>query len=296
MVIGLRVRGLLDAVAAQGFGKEAQETVSKALAQNAIPGLDPFHDVDEILLGSSGEGENPPSLVVMKGRFKAETFSFAGARDGNALIVGSPGSQQMMAFVDANTVLAGDPALVRAALSRGAEGAASLEPALEPALAARVAALRTRYDLWATGTVPPGAKMPNGAEQLESIDSFDIGVALAHGLECSADLHTRSPQDMEKLRSSLQFVETALKMQTAGPGEGRFDLRTENGAIHVSLSIPEEALKKAIAAQRAALASAAAGRLAAAAAPPKPPPPPPKTEVFSDAAGDAVVVTLPRRR
>jgi len=67
VVIGLRVRGLLDAVAAQGFGKEAQETVSKALAQNAIPGLDPFHDVDEILLGSSGIAEvNDKSDAILK--------------------------------------------------------------------------------------------------------------------------------------------------------------------------------------------------------------------------------------
>ena len=287
--MGLHVPGLLDALARQGFGKEAQEAVSKALAQTAIPGLDPFHDVDEILLGSAGEGQNPPSLVVIKGRFKAEAFSSAGARDRNALMMGSPGSQQMMAFVNANTVLAGDPALVRAALARDAEGAS-----IEPALAARAAALRARYDLWATGAVPPGAKLPAGAGQLESIDSFDIGVALAHGLECSADLHVRSPQEMEKLKSSLQFLEAALKMQTAGTGEGRFNLRTENGSIQVSLSIPQEALKKAIAAQRATLASSAAGLLAAA-APPQPAPPP-KTEVVSDAAGDAVIVTLPRRR
>jgi hypothetical protein len=287
VLMGLRVPGLLAALAQQDFAKQTQETVSTALAQTAIPGLDPFHDVDEILLGSTGEGANPPSLVIVKGRFKAEAFSSAGARDGNTLMVGGPASRQAVAFVDANTLLAGDPALVRAALARGPDSAS-----IEPALAARAAGLRARYDIWAAGDLPAGAKMPAGAGQLESIDSFDIGVALAHGLECSADLHVRSPQDMEKLNASLQLLEAALKMQTAGPGEGRFNLHTENSSIHVSVSIPEEALKKAIAAQRAALASAAAGRPAA--APPKPEPP--HTTVVKDSAGNTVIVTLPGKR
>ena len=75
VVIGLRVRSLVDALAAQGIGKEAQEKVSGFLAQTPLAGFDPFHDVDEILLASTGEGQNPPSLVVMTGRFNAPAFS-----------------------------------------------------------------------------------------------------------------------------------------------------------------------------------------------------------------------------
>ena len=292
VVIGLRVRSLVDALAAQGIGKEAQASVSGFLAQTPLAGFDPFHDLDEILLGSTGEGQNPPSLVVMTGRFDAAAFSSRGKRYRDALIMeGQPGVKQVTAFVDANTMLAGDLPMVRAALDRGAKGAP-----LDPALAERVAALRARYDVWGAGDPSPGAELPAaGADPLQSVDRFEFGVALAHGLECVADLHVRSPKDIEKLSSSLQFLDAMLKAQPAGGSEGRFDLRTENGTIHVSLSIPEEALKKAVAAQRASLGSAVAARLAAGATPPKPPTPA-KTEIVQDAAGNTVSVTLPGKR
>jgi hypothetical protein len=289
VVIGLRVRSLVDALSAQGIAQEARQKISGFRAQTPLAGFDPFHDVDEILLASTAAGPNPPSLVVMTGRFDAAAFSSGGTHYRNAIILEGPrGSQQATALVDANTMLAGDPALVRAALDRGGRGAP-----IDPDLAARAAALRARYDIWGAGNPPPGVKLPAaGAESLESIDRFGFGVALAHGLECVADLHVRSPKDLEKLNSSLRLLEAMLKAQPAGGGEARFDLRTENGAIHASLSIPEEALKKTVAAQRASLASAVAAPRAAVATAPQPSPPR-KAEIVRDHAGNTLSVMLP---
>ena len=189
-------------------------------------------------------------------------------------------------MVNANTMLAGDLPLLRAALDRG-----QLAP-IDPDLEARMAALRTHYDIWGVGALPPGVKFSAAAvEPLESIDRFGFGVSLAHGLELIADLHVRAPRDLEKLSSSLRLLEAMLKAQPAGGSEGHFDLHTENGAIHVSLSIPEEALKKAVAAQRASLAGGVATRLAAGAT--NPTPPPRKAEIVRDAAGNTLTVTLP---
>ena len=298
VVIGLRVRSLVDAMAAQGVAKEAQEKVSGLLAQTPLAGFDPFHDVDEILLASTAEGSNPPSLVVMTGRFNAAAFSSGGKHYRDALILeGPPGSKQAMALAGADTMLAGDPVLVRAALDRGGQGAP-----IDPDLAARVAALRARYDIWGAGNPLPGVKLPaNGAEPLESIDQFGFGVSLAHGMELIADLHVRSPRDLEKLSSSLELLEAMLKAQPAGGSDARFDVHNENGAIHASLSIPEEALKKAVAAQRASLAAGVAARMAAGAtAPPTPPPTPPpptrKAEIVQDASGNTLTVTLPGKK
>jgi hypothetical protein len=292
VVIGLRVRALIDAMAGQGVGQEAQGMISALLAQAPVKGFDPFHDVDEILFASTGEGQNAPSLVVMTGRFDAAALASGGKRYRNALILESrPGAKQATALADANTMLAGDLPLVRAALDRGGKGAS-----IDPDLAARVGALRGRYDIWGAGSLPPGAKLPvSGGEQLQSIDRFGFGVTLAHGLECVADLHVRSPKDMEKLTASLQLLEAMVKAQPAGGSESRFDLRTENGAIHVALSIPEEALKRAIAAQRASPASAAPAPPAAAVAAATPRPPG-RTEIVRNATGDAVTVTLPGKR
>ena len=292
VVIGLRVRSLVDALAAQGFTKEAQQKASGMLAQTPLAGFDPFHDVDEILLASTAEGQNPPSLVIMTGRFNAAAFSSGASHYRNALVLEGPrGSRQAMALIDANTMLAGEPALVRAALDRGALGAP-----IDPDLAARVAALRTRYDIWGAGNPLPGVKLPAaGAEQLDSIDRFGFGVSLAHGLELIADLHVRSPRDLEKLSSSLRLLEAMVKAQPAGGSEARFDLHTEDGAIHASVSISEEALKKAIAAQRASMASAAVAGFAAGITAPKPAAPR-QAEIIQDAAGNTLTVTLPGKQ
>ena len=284
VVIGLRVRSLVDALAAQGIAQEAQEKLSALLAQTPLAGLDPFHDVDEILLASTAEGQNPPSLVVLTGRFNAAASSSGSW---------PRGAKQAIALVDPSTILAGDPALLRAALGRGGRSAP-----IDPDLAARVAAYRARYDIWGAGNPLPGVKLPSAAaaaEPLESIDRFGFGVSLAHGLECVADLHVRSPRDLEKLSSSLQLLEAMWKAQPAGASEGHFDLHTENGAIHASLSIPEEVLKKAVAAQRASLASSVAARPAAGSTAPKPAPPR-KAEIVQDAAGNTLTVTLPGNR
>jgi hypothetical protein len=293
VVIGLRVRSLVDALAAQGIAKEAQEKASGLLAQTPLAGFDPFHDVDEIVLDSTAEGQNPSSLVVMRGRFNAAAFSSAGKPYRNAIILeGPPGSKQATALVNANTMLAGDLRLVRAALDRGGQ----LAP-IDPDLEARMAPLRTRYDIWGVGALPPGVMFSTaGAEPLESIDQFGFGVSLAHGLELIADLHVRSPRDLEKVISSLQFLEAMLKAQPAGGSEAHFDLHTENGAIHATLSIPEEALKKAVAAQRASLAAGVAARLATGAKVSTTPPPPRKTEIVQDASGNTLTVTLPGKK
>jgi len=284
VVIGLRVHSLVDALAAQGIAQEAQEQLSALLAQTPLAGFDPFHDVDEILLASTAEGQNPPSLLVMTGRFSAAAPSSGSW---------PRGSRQAMALVDANTMLAGDPVLLRAALDRGGRGAP-----IDPDLAARVAAYRARYDIWGAGNPLPGVKLPSAAaaaEPLQSIDRFGFGVSLAHGLELIAELHVPSPGDLEKLSSSLQLLEAMWKAQPAGAAEGHFDLHTENGAIHASLSISEEALKKAVAAQRASLVSGVAARVAAAATAPQPAPPR-KAGIVQDAAGNTLTVTLPANR
>jgi len=286
LLIGLRVRNFSDALAAQGIDLEAQARASGLLAQSPFGGLDPFHGVDEILVASAGVGQNPPTLVVMTGRFDAATFS-AGKAYRGALILETKGtSRQATAFVDANTMLEGPLPLVEAAID-GGKGAP-----IDQELAARAAELRARYDIWGAGTPPAGAELPAGAEPLEAIDRFSFGMSFSHGLECVADLHARSAKDLAKLNSSLQLLEAMLKAQPADASQGRFDLRTENGGIHVSLSVPEEALKKAIATQRASLVSAMASQLAAPATPLRTGPPG-KTEVVKDAAGNTIFVRLP---
>ncbi|HUP05116.1 MAG TPA: hypothetical protein VMU19_14065 [Bryobacteraceae bacterium] len=283
LIVGLRVRSVAAFLAEQGVYQEVQAAYGQFLAHSPLEGIDPLRDVDEVLLAVAGDGKNPPTLAVMTGRFPAAGFRAKGKPYKNALIVEMPEAPgQSMAFLDANTLIAGDAPLVRAAVD-GATGAA-----LDPALDARAAELRAQYDVWGIGTTPAGAEVPAAAGPLNSIDRFSFGVSLSHGLECVADLHARSPKDLEKLRSSLQILEDLSKLQPAGGDQGHFDLRIANGSAQFSLSVSAEALKKAIAQQQAALAASRPTH-------PAEPPAPPRATIVQGPKGDTIGVMLPGR-
>ena len=305
VVFGVRMRSLMDAFAAKGFSKEAQEAFTKSVAQSPLGGIDVFHDLDEFWFATAGVDQNPPFLAVMTGRFNESGFSSGGSRyRGGWILANKQNPQQALAWVDAGTVLAGDLPLVRAALDRGAAAAH-----IDPALAARAAALRGKYDIWGAGNPVPGPKLAGAAEPLSSVDRFDFGMAFTHGLECEAELHVRSPQDLEKLTSSLRMLEMLMSAQPANRNAGHLDLRTQNGGVHVAISIPEEELMKAVDAQRTAITAALASQLGgikqaapvvthgatpASAAPTSPRPVPTgQVEVITNARGETVSVKLP---
>jgi hypothetical protein len=306
VVIGLRARSLFNSLEAQGAVKDARASLAGLTANTPFAGFDPTQDLDEILIATTAQGQNAPSLVLMTGRFKLSELAATGQKYRNAVVIGNrQGSGQIQAFIGSDTVLAGDAATVRAALDRGAGGAR-----LDPALAARVAALRGKYDVWGTGSLPPGLKLPQGSpDQLAGIDRFEFGVNLSRGLDCFADLHARTPQELEKLASTFRLLDALMKAQPPDKSQGSFDLRIENSSLHASLTVPEEALKKALAQQNSALTAMMAAQMGAGArnstaapartAPPATPvihgilPPTGKPEVTRNAAGDVVSVKLP---
>ena len=114
---------------------------------------------------------------------------------------------------------------------------------------ARVALLRERFDIWGTGERPQGFVAPGGQnDQLGSIDHFQFGVRITNGLELAAELHARSPKDAEKLAASLTMLQMMAKSQSS---DARFDVKLEDSTLKLSFAVPEEQLRRAIAAQRA---------------------------------------------
>ena len=69
------------------------------------------------------------------------------------------------------------------------------------------------------------------AEGVDSIDRFQIGVSISHGLEVGAELHAKSSQDSEKLTAVLGMIGTMVKAQKTGENGSNFDLQVENGTL-----------------------------------------------------------------
>jgi hypothetical protein len=302
-VIGLRIRAIVDSGLVQNLGSEFfKGATAKWTASSPLPGIDPLKDLDEIVIFSAIQGGHQPSLSVIRGRFPADLLEEGAERyHGVALRKAQDGN--VMALLDAGTMIAGDENLVRAAI----DGREQHGAGLSPALAKRVAELSAgKYAIWGVGSVPgglhpPAGKMPAGADGFQSLDRFDFGIGVDHDLQIALKLHVRSAEDAKKLAATMQFVQMMTRGQTADPSGVKFDGHVENGTLSLSLALPQEVVKKALDQQRDAIAQA----LAQAGGNPEPvarpqititPSAPQELKIVSDSEGNTVQVTLPGKK
>src|SRR5271166_4379033 len=69
VVFGIRVHNLAISSVAQTFAAQAHAATAGWLKAVPLGGIDLLRDIDEVLIASSGTGENPPSMVVVAGHF-----------------------------------------------------------------------------------------------------------------------------------------------------------------------------------------------------------------------------------
>jgi len=302
-VIGLHLRSIVDSPLVRSLTAEVLKTAGgKLTTSSPFPGIDPLKDLDEVVIVSTMEGANPPSLVICHGRFPVDELA-KGAVVYRGVPIRTVKDGDGVAVLDADTVLGGTLSELRAAIDRREGHAAGLAPAL----AQRVARLSGKYAIWGAGTVPKTFHPPAGSpEVLSTLDRFDFGIGLENGLNVTATLHARSPEEIQKLAATFQLIEMMAKAQPDASGS-KIETHVENAALTFSLSVPEEALKKALEQQRGAIAQAIAqaqGQTVPTAQQPsamtpvsRPVPSGPKeTVVVRDKEGASVQVTLPGRR
>jgi len=244
VVMGLRVRALTESSLFQQTGDQAKSLSDTWTKLSAFAGFDPLHDIDEVLLTSAADRENAPALLVIRGRFNLENLGAGAERYRGVALRGSSDKKatSVLALLDANTVLAGEAPIVKAAIDRRGQPAV-----YDAALVARVASLRERFDIWGTGERPEGFVAPGGQnDQLRSIDRFEFGVRITHGLEFGGEMHARSQKEAEKLAATLGILQMMAKAQS---NTAKFDVKMEDNTLKLSFAISEEELKKAIAAQ-----------------------------------------------
>jgi hypothetical protein len=263
VVIGLRVRSLLDSDLMKSAVSQAPAMPPEAagwMSLTAALGFDLARDVDEVVITSTAQGQDPqkpPVLMFIRGRFNLERLAAAGVQSygGVPLIGDGKGSSGVLALLDANTAIAGDLPLVREAVDRRGHGGIPAE------LAARVEAVRNRYDIWGLGDRPAGYVPPASTpKEFENIDRFQFGILFNHGLELNAEIHSTSPQDAEKLMALASFLETMMRARQPQTTGTKLDVHADHGTLRLLVTVPEEELKKAMAAQAAGMKSALAAR------------------------------------
>ncbi len=250
VVFGIRVHNLATSSVAQSVAAQAQTATAAWLKTVPLDGIDFLRDIDEVLIASSGKGQNPPAIILVTGRFDMARLAEGAKRYHEVpLLTGEKETDAVVALLDGGTAAIGDPALVRAAIDqRGGESR------IDAALNDRIASLRQRYDVWGLGQRAEGFAAPvPEAKVLESIDRFQFGMQLASGLELGAEIHARSPEDAEKLRAALGMMAALVKGQQTSTSATKFDLQADGGNLKLAVYIPEEELKRTIEAETAAL-------------------------------------------
>jgi hypothetical protein len=262
IVFGVRVRAVVNSSLAQSLSSEIVGASGDWQKLIAVAGFDPLHDLDELVLASTGEGKEAPVLIVVRGTFDTARLA-AKAKPyhgvplvsigeklgiGEKLNVGAKAA--IIAILDASTILTGDPAEVKAAIDR--RGSPTL---LDPALAARIADYRQHYEIWGVADNPAGLARrlsdSSGPQPFDSIDRFQLGLGLNHGLEIAAELHARSAEDAAQLTSSLRLLEAMFKASQPSANAGtKLNIESSEGTLKIALAVSEEDLKKAIAQQR----------------------------------------------
>jgi hypothetical protein len=259
VMFGIQVRRIVTSPLAQGFTTDpsAMGLASEWQKIVSLAGFDPIKDIEEVLIastGAGGQGQTAPMLLIARGTFNLEGFA-AHSRPyhGVPVLEGGAGSTGVVAMLDASTAIMGELREVHAAIDRRGAGAP-----LDAALAATIASLRGKYDIWGLGDKPssliPAAAKPDGVDSgLDSIDHFQFGISLTHGLELVAELHAASAKDVEKLTASVGFIEMLMKFQQPAANSPKFNVSAKNGTITLALTIPEDEFNKMIQTQRAAL-------------------------------------------
>lgn len=274
-VFGLRTATLLNLLAQQESFRQLQQQFSALLAGTPWSGFNPFRDIQEIVLAATLNGKNPPTLAVITGHFDpAKLANGKGHPYRNAILIEDAKANTAQAILDETTMLAGDLALVKAAIDR-ASGPASASP-----LAARIETMRTRYDIWGFADHIDSATLPVASDPLQGLDRLWFGAAFSHNFELAAEFHFRSAKAAAGLTALVRDFEKQIKPQVNGAAT--FEMSTSDNSVTLAVSVPEQEWKKAL-----------QSRLQPA---PKRGEPPRPQVVVTDSNGSTVTLSLPGKR
>ncbi|MDE3166090.1 MAG: hypothetical protein KGN36_09805, partial [Acidobacteriota bacterium] len=226
-------------------------------------------------------GRTKVQLSVLSG------YSIKSSSYHNALFLDSKDPRQTTAFLGDNTILAGDRAMVRAAIDRSSSGIGA------GPFAARIESMRSRYDFWAfadhldAAAIPPGA-----ADPLRSLDRFSVGMAFNSDFALDAEIHLVSAQDAAKLSGMLGLLEKQALTQMPNSSSTKFNLSAKDNTVKLSIAIPEADFRKALQQAAAGAKSAASRPVAFSTAPASKPR---EQQTTTDAQGNTVTLSLPYR-
>ena len=277
-----------------------------------------LHDLDSVVIAASAGELNkspsgtPPALVILKGRFKPELRSLLQgiAKDGgkyrsvDLLIVpqgapaaGTPAasSKNMIAFLDATTVIGGDIAEVRRAIDRSQAGRLT---AGRGGILDGIGDLASANDMWMVFDLPPNAlkEAPQMAsEMFTGVKGAELGISLQDGLGVHLNVRTKDDAAAVSVAQALQgLIALGAMSQSQSPQAGevlkKIRVASENSRVKLALTLDKSELERMI---KEAQAGAKAAPKSKAALAPAPTPEPTGPKVLRITGLDSGLVEVP---
>jgi hypothetical protein len=234
---------------------------------SAAIGFDPRRDVRELLVATAGGADARAGLVLARGAFDVARITAAAKTAGapaepyrGATFFQDPKKRVAFAVVDASTVVAGTPELVRAALDRRGRTNSSISPAL----AAKVNQLSTTLDAWAITLVPPSSLQPPRrqpaspqAQQLMQQDAFQKiqqasgGVTFGANIAFTGEAVAATEQDAVSLGQVLQFLANMAATQAQNDPSAAalvkgLTVNAQGQTLKVALSLPHSQFEQLV--------------------------------------------------
>ena len=245
----------------------------------AGPAAEALGMLDRVLIsGAPAAGKDKVDvLVALEGRFDRAALrrlmpaGTAVERMKGYDVLVPPRSQRqdmLLALISDRLALAGQRADLQRVLGAPA-------PLKDTALVTRATLLAVENDVWLTSSMAPAAAvaaLAPQARQFEEIESAELGVSLARGLNVNAHLTARTEKDAKALAT---FAQLGLAMVSQGKGQpaelasllSGLSFKTDGRVVHIGFEVSLAQLEQGVSQIGSKLtASAAAPRAVPAAA------------------------------
>jgi hypothetical protein len=269
-VLGVEWRKIMDS----SVGAALTEQIKKApippmpAAAALLDAL--LNDLDSVVLAASATELNktaaaqPPALVILKGRFKAELRSQLKGMAKKSEIYhsvelltapedGAPAtaSKNRIAFLDADTVVAGDIREVRAAIDRAKTGRLT---AARGGVLDGITELASKNDLWIVFELPANALKeapPAAVEMFSGVKGAELGMSFQQGFGLQMNVRTKDDGSAVSVAQALQgLIALGAMSQSQSPQAGevlkKIRITSENSRVKLALSLDRSELEKMI--------------------------------------------------
>ncbi len=225
-------------------------------------GFDPRRDLTELVVAGKDGQKHGQMLVIAKGRFDAARIrAFAQTEGANKLVhqgvdilTGKHSEAGGLAFLDANTAVAGGIDYVKAVIDRGKQSAA----VLDPKIANRITELSTRYDAWMLSAslahLNPKLEGAMNGKFMQGMQSVLGGVRFGANVELMAEATMRSEKDASSMVDVMQFLSSMVRMNRDNDPKAaeaaelleRVDAKANGNQFRMLLTLPEDALERMV--------------------------------------------------